>query len=272
MFLRQRATQAEYCDRLDLPLAEVRVNYRQLARLNRLLLVADAFQRLLVRWLGREHVQRLSLLDLGAGDGWLDARIEVWARGHGWEWRVTSLDANLSALQLGGDRRKVAGSVCALPFADDSFDVVIASQMTHHLSDEEVVQHFREAWRVTRDALFLADVHRNTGALCVIWALLRLLRVTPHFLADGLLSVRRGWRVAEWQRLAERAGISGPRVWLYYGSRVMLQARKARQCSGFRVPGRVRLLPKDRNQKSEVRGQKPEARGRSPDCFLTSDV
>jgi ubiquinone/menaquinone biosynthesis C-methylase UbiE len=31
----------------------------------------------------------------------------------------------------------VAADVCALPFAANTFDVVMASQMTHHLSDEE---------------------------------------------------------------------------------------------------------------------------------------
>jgi len=226
MFLSQRATQAEYCDRLDLPPSEVADNYRQLARFNQLVRVSDAFQRLLVRWLGRDHVKTLSILDLGAGDGFIGRSIEAWARGYGWEWHVTSLDLNFTALKLGARARSVAGSVNALPFADGSFDVVIASQMAHHLTDEETVRHFREAWRVTRDALYLADVHRNAGALCIIWGLLRVLRVTPTFLSDGLLSVRRGWRVGEWRELATRAGISPARVTLAYGSRVMLQARK----------------------------------------------
>ena len=239
MFLSQRATQAEYCDRPDLPSSEVADNYRQLSRFNRVMLVSDPFQRLLVRWLGRGNVKTLSLLDLGAGDGSIGRSIEAWARRHGWDWRVTNLDMNVRALRLNPGGRNVAGAVGALPFADDSFDVVIASQMTHHLTDEEAAQHFREAWRVTRDALFLTDVHRNAGALAVIWVVLRLMRVTPQFLSDGMLSVRRSWRLGEWRELAARAGIPSVRAWLYYGSRVMLQARKPRrkvsnpQDSGF---------------------------------------
>jgi 2-polyprenyl-3-methyl-5-hydroxy-6-metoxy-1,4-benzoquinol methylase len=226
MFLSRRATQPEHCDRPDLPAAELADNYRQLARFNRLMLVSDPFQRLLVRWLGPERVKTLSILDLGAGDGSIGEAIELWARRYGWNWQVTHLDLNVAALELRSLRSRVAGSACALPFRSDSFDVVISSQMAHHLSEEETMKHFREAWRVTRDALFLSDAHRNTGALCVLWALLRLLRVTASFRSDGLLSVRRGWRVGEWKRLAELAGIPSPRVWLYYGSRVMLQARK----------------------------------------------
>lgn len=233
MFFSRRATQAEYCDRPDLPPAAVADNYRQLARFNRLLLVADPFQRLLVRWLGRNQVKQLSILDLGSGDGSTGANIEQWAQRYGWKWRVTNLDASVPALRLGSANRRIAGSVCALPFANNSFDVVIASQMAHHLTEDETIQHFREAWRVTRDALFLTDAHRNIGSWCVMWALLRCLRVTPEFLSDGLLSVRRGWRVKEWRELADRAGLRFATVWLYYGSRVMLQARKRKAPSAM---------------------------------------
>jgi len=92
MFLSQRATQAEYCDRPDLPLEEVADNYRQLARFNRMMLVADPFQRLLVRWLGRMNVAKLTLLDLGAGDGSLGSEIEAWARRYGWESTTSPCD------------------------------------------------------------------------------------------------------------------------------------------------------------------------------------
>jgi 2-polyprenyl-3-methyl-5-hydroxy-6-metoxy-1,4-benzoquinol methylase len=176
------------------------------------------------RWLGRDHVERLSILDLGAGDGWIGQTITAWAANRGWIWHVTNLDLNPSALGLRPHPSNVAASVCALPFRDNSFDAVIASQMAHHLSDAETVAHFREAWRVTGDALFLTDTHRNPAALLVIWAVLKRMRVTPEFLADGLQSVRRGWRVGEWRRLAAQAEIPNLRVWLAYGSRVMLQA------------------------------------------------
>jgi hypothetical protein len=99
------------------------------------------------------------------------------------------------------------------------------------LTDEETVTHFREAWRVTRDVLFLTDAHRNIGAMAVLWMVLRLMRVPRPFLSDGMLSVRRGWRVAEWEELARRAGIPEFRVSVYFGSRIFLQARKAQESS-----------------------------------------
>ncbi len=251
MFLSQRATQAEYCDRPNLPAEEVADNYHQLARFNRNALVSDVFQRLLARWLGSANVQQLSILDLGAGDGYMGRSIEGYGKDHGWDWRVTNLDLNFAALRLGTSPRNIVANVCALPFADKSYDVVIASQMTHHLMNEEVVQHFREAWRVARKAIYLTDTHRNIGLLGFMWVILRLMRMKPRFRADALLSVKRGWRVEEWRELAERAGIHPARVSLYFGSRVILQARK------------LPLLEKPVRSKSECAGNFAYSQGRS---------
>jgi len=227
MFLRQRSRQAEYTDAPDLSAEVVASNYRELARVNRVLMFTDPFQRHLVRWLGPERCRELSILDLGAGDGRLGLNLSAWAGRQGWRWTVTNLDMNPLALRLAPRGRSVAGAVQALPFADGSFDVVIALQMTHHLDREEtVVAHFREAWRVTRDALYISDVHRNAMTYAMLWVVLKVMRVTPLMSHDGLVSVKRGWRIGEWEALARAAGLDRSRVWLYYGSRIMLQARK----------------------------------------------
>jgi SAM-dependent methyltransferase len=225
MFLRTRDRQSESLDSPGLSVQELADAYRQLGRVNRLFQFADPFQRLLVRWLGRERCRSLSILDLGAGDGSLAAAIVGWSKRQGWDWRVTSLDVSFPALCL-ANGAAVCGSVCRLPFRELSFDVVIASQMAHHLADDaQVVQHLREAWRVTRDALLLNDLHRNAALYALLWLLLRAGGFSRTVREDGLLSVRRGWRVGEWRELAEQAGIPA-RVWLYCGARVILQARK----------------------------------------------
>jgi 2-polyprenyl-3-methyl-5-hydroxy-6-metoxy-1,4-benzoquinol methylase len=229
MFLRHRATQAEYFDSPDRSLEEVAEGYRLLARVNRLFHFAEPFQRILPRSLGSTDCVKLSILDVGAGDGSLGSILQEWAATKGWNWSVTSLDANPLALQLTKSHPRVAGSATQLPFRDSAFDVVIASQMTHHLdTEQEVTAHFREAFRVARKRVFLNDIHRNQGLYFVIWNLLRIQRVPRSFYEDGLLSVRRGWRVGEWKSLAREAGMPDARVWLYWGSRIMLLAEKDR--------------------------------------------
>jgi hypothetical protein len=229
MFLKHRVLQAEYFDALDRPAAEIADGYAMLARVNRFFAFASPFQHFLPQVLGEERCRSLSLLDLGAGDGSLGDELARWAAQRGWDWRFTNLDLNLQAMRLNPGASWVAASASMLPFRDQSFDVVIASQMTHHLmSDDEVCRHFSEAWRVTREVLFLNDLHRNAALYAVLWVLLRLCRFPEHFRNDGLLSVRRSWRVGEWQALAGRAGIPDARVWLYGGARLMLQARRVK--------------------------------------------
>lgn len=226
MFLRDRATQAEYCDRPDLPPDERCAVYRQLDRINRLLHTAATIQEPLIRILGDSRSTRITVLDLGAGDGALGREIELFARARGRDWRVTSIDSSVDSLTLGTGGRRVAGNVCALPFADDSFDVVLASQMTHHLTDREAVRHFAEAWRVSRDLVLILDTHRNILALGFITLLLAALGFSRTFRADAALSVRRGWRINEWRALAAQAGLRGAEIKVIRGARIWLTARK----------------------------------------------
>jgi Methyltransferase domain len=227
MFLKQRSLQAEYFDLPERPPQELAEAYRMLARMNRVFMLGEPFQSRLPRWLGPERCRSLSILDLGAGDGSFGVQLGEWAKQRGWDWRFTNLDINVPAMRLGGKGRFVAGSALALPFRDRSFEVVVSSQMAHHLnSDEEVSRHFSEAWRVTGNLLFLNDLHRNVFLYTVVWLSLWLHRSPGHFFTDGVLSVQRGWRVREWRALAARAGIPNARVWLYMGARVLLAARR----------------------------------------------
>ena len=200
--------------------------FRELDRINRLFKFSHPFVSRLPPWLGKKRCEKLEILDVGAGTGLLGARLSAWARRRGWDWRFTNLDANPVNLNSGNAANVIKGSALELPFADSSFDLVVASQMTHHLTDEQVVRHWREARRVTRDAMFICDLHRNAGLYAMLWLSLPLLRISRALREDGLISVRRGFRRGEWRELAARAEIPGAEVRLYYGTRIVLQARK----------------------------------------------
>ena len=226
MFFRRRSAQAEYFDLPDRPEPETLAAFRDLDRLNRVFHFERPFADVLPKWLGPERCAHLEILDLGAGTGLLGRLLSVWAEARGWHWQFTSLDSNPLPLKLGRPPHPVVGSALALPFDDASFDLVVASQMTHHLTDDEIVQHWREAWRVTRDGVFISDLHRNGGLYAMLWTATRLMRVSRRVRQDALISVKRGFRLDEWRGLAQQANLPNPRVWLYYGTRIVLQARK----------------------------------------------
>lgn len=226
--LRKRATEPEHFDNPARTPEEIASGYRQLERVNRLFFLHDPYTRVLNKWLGPKNCRRLTFLDVGAGDGWLGNAMEKWASKRGWDWQVTHLDINPVALALSGSPRTVVGSALALPFADDSFDLVIASQMTHHLdSNEDVVKHFQEANRVARKAVFITDMQRSSFLYTILLPLLPVIGLCPEMRRDGLLSVRRSFRCAELQPLVERAGLKTARVRSYFGVRLIVAAKKS---------------------------------------------
>jgi SAM-dependent methyltransferase len=226
MFMRERSTQPEYFDTPGLSQAQRDREYRELDRLNGYFYFSHPFVSRLPRWLGKKRCERLEILDVGAGTGLLGKRLSGWAARRGWDWRFTNLDANPAPFVTDQKAAFLTGSALQLPFTDGSFDLVVASQMTHHFNEAEVVQHWREAWRVTREAVFICDLHRNAVFYAMLWLAMRLMRTEKMVLKDGLISVERGFRLDEWRALAAQAGISDAKVSLYYGTRIVLQARK----------------------------------------------
>lgn len=227
MFLARRSAQAEHFDDPARTPEEIRAGYALLARVNRLFRFAEPFTRLIPAALGPEACRALTLLDVGAGDGALGRELASWAARQGWCWRTTNLETPAASAALNGGGDFVPGTATALPFADGSFDVVLASQMTHHLAEPEVVAHFREAWRVARRLVVIVDLRRHPLLYLLVAAVLPALRVSPEFRRDGLLSVRRGWMPAEWTRLAAEAGLPAAEVASDRLFRVRLLVRKA---------------------------------------------
>lgn len=225
MFLSRRDTQAEYFDS-ERPTEEIRSFFQSLGRVNRFFDFAEPFRNLLPKLVPPGQCQSLTILDLGAGDGALGQIIETWAESQGWKWRVINLDTSLSALSLNGEATNVVGSATRLPLRTGSVDVVVASQMAHHLTDEQVVRLLEEAWRVTRRAVLLCDLHRNLGLYLALKILFFFQHHPESFKSDALLSVKKAWRVRDLTRLARDAGLEAT-VKLYFGARVILRACKS---------------------------------------------
>src|SRR5437899_1506835 len=183
MFLSRRTMQKEYFDS-ERPECEVREFFQCLNRLNRLFAFAEPFQRLLPEILSQANHASLSILDLGAGDGSLGTALKAWAVRRDWRCQITNLDSSLAALSLNPQGTNVAASAAALPFRERSFDVVVASQMIHHLPSSTIKKLLREAWRVARHGILLCDLHRNALLYIVLWLVFCFRRFPESFRGD----------------------------------------------------------------------------------------
>lgn len=167
----------------------------------------------------------LRVLDVGTGTGDYPARFV--RRGRRLDTRVDAVGVDLNPVTVGRGRawldnaltpdlrprvRLDIGNALALPYADDAFDVAHAALFLHHFHGPEAVQLLREMHRVSRLGILVNDLHRHPLAYVGIWGLSRLLRMSPMVQHDGPISVRRGFRRADLQALAHRAGLPPPTV------------------------------------------------------------
>jgi hypothetical protein len=97
----------------------------------------------------------------------------------------------------------------APPVRDRSVDVVLVSQVAHHLTAESVVHLFRICDRLARRAVIVADLRRHPLAAQSFWCGGRLLGFDAITLTDGITSIRRGFSRQELLELMTLAGVKG---------------------------------------------------------------
>jgi SAM-dependent methyltransferase len=93
-----------------------------------------------------------------------------------------------------------------LDYAENSFDIILATLICHHLNHEELIDFLQQAYRVAKTAVIINDLHRHRlahGLYRIISPLFRN-RLITH---DGLISIRRGFIRSELESLLNAAGI-----------------------------------------------------------------
>ncbi len=154
-----------------------------------------------------------TLLDIGTGLGDIPRAVAVAARRYGIDLRLLGVELNRAAVAsaLGAERdlplTVVLADGSALPLAPRSVDVVIASQVLHHLAPAVAVRWIASFSALARRAVVLADLRRSRLAMAGVWLAsfpLRFGAVTRH---DAVVSLRRGYTRAELNALLRAAGV-----------------------------------------------------------------
>ncbi len=184
--------------------AEVEGSLRDLRFVNRWFGGAATTRDLIGQVVKHTGQRKISLLDVGAGPGDLARDVARQLARCGIELCFTLLDRALSHLSFDhADHRRVVGDALALPFGDDSFDVVSCALLVHHLEPEQILQFVNEGLRVARLAVLINDLRREALHLALVYAGMPLYRsrLTRH---DGPASVRRAYTPAEMEGLLRR--------------------------------------------------------------------
>lgn len=191
---------------------EIRQSFDDLWRINRWLGGVSGCLHLLDRYFARSGSLHARILDVGAGDSRLAAHLqsELAARSNR-SAQFVALDRRLSHLRnangSSGKLSQIVADVFQLPFAAESFDVVICNLFLHHFSGEEAVRLLRTLAGIASRAVLINDLERNPLSYIFIrlaWPFARS-RITRH---DAAASVRQAYTKAELAALAARAGFT----------------------------------------------------------------
>jgi ubiquinone/menaquinone biosynthesis C-methylase UbiE len=177
---------------------EVEGSLADLRMFNRRFGGASVTSRLLLEVATRRRLTTVSFLDVAGASGDVAMLSGEFLARHGITLKSVLLDRATS--HLNGGHPAVCGDALALPFADNSFDVVGCSLFLHHLEPQQISAFTNEALRVARHAFLINDLVRHPVHLAVAEAgrAIYRSRLTRH---DAPASVRRAYTVKEMKDL-----------------------------------------------------------------------
>ncbi|MEP6591706.1 MAG: methyltransferase domain-containing protein [Gemmatimonadota bacterium] len=148
----------------------------------------------------------LTLLDIGTGAGDLPLDAVRWARARGVTLRPLGIERIPAAAQLARRNGVPTLLACgtAQPVADRGVDIVLMSQLAHHLDDVGIVALFAECSRVARRGVIVADLRPSSMAEVAFRVGGAVLALHPMTVSDGITSLRRGFSTARLTRLLDQ--------------------------------------------------------------------
>ena len=203
---------------------------KDIAFINRRIGDTAAIEKTLLAEIERLDLKEFSVLDLGAGSGELLRFIAEFAHRTNRRAFLVGLDLHEQSLHVMKRESVEVEEIHALradalhlPFADDSFDFTISSLFTHHLTDDQIVDVFREMDRVAARSIFSIDLQRHPMA----WILYKLFcwsnGISPMVRYDGSLSILRSFKRDELLDLAAKANLGGAAIENHPPYRLVLQ-------------------------------------------------
>ncbi|MBB6638204.1 methyltransferase domain-containing protein [Cohnella thailandensis] len=210
--LRNRSARPELMDDFNQGGEELREAHRHLRRLNRLFGASGpALYGVDKLWKEAGKPSVWTVMDVGAGSGDINRALLRWAERRGIELSIRLVDrteeACAEARRLYRDEPRIEVLRADL-FALRGIraDVVTASQVAHHYSDEELTGLVRALLRISRCGVVISDIHRSVVPWLAVFAATRLLSRNRYIRNDGPLSVAKGFRSSDWTRLSRSLG------------------------------------------------------------------
>ncbi|HVU07891.1 MAG TPA: methyltransferase domain-containing protein [Verrucomicrobiae bacterium] len=205
----------ELMDRLDTNKTLLREELQVLEKANWQLGGHHLMLQCIERFIGASEIKSLNVLDLATGAADIPRAIVNWARKRQLPVTVTAVDNNPEILNIARELcrdwpeiRLEQHDLRALPYAENSFDLVLCSLAMHHFDSTDVVAILRRIQELARVGYIVNDLRRNWFCIWTTDLLTPLLTKSSTFRNDAAQSCRAAFTVNELRELAEQAGLN----------------------------------------------------------------
>ncbi|MFS0722890.1 methyltransferase domain-containing protein [Paenibacillus sp. 1P07SE] len=216
--LGERAVKPELMDDAEASGPELSAALRQLRLLNRLFHAAGptlyGVERL---WQAAGRPKRLRVTDIGSGSGDVNLALLRWADRQRIAISIQLVDMTAEACAAARLVHRmepritvVQDELFRLSRQGESADIVTATQFLHHFTGPSLIAAAEALSSMARLGVVVSDIHRHWLAWLAVWGASRLLPGNRYIRHDGPLSVAKGFRGADWTRLA--AALPGLRL------------------------------------------------------------
>ncbi|WP_324755688.1 methyltransferase domain-containing protein [Sphingobacterium thalpophilum] len=210
--IKYRTAQTEIMDDFSLEGTELRTTLDQLSLINRFLggnsTTLNGVKKLLAK---TGTVQTIMVIDIGCGNGDMLRILSDYGFQNNIDFKMVGIDANSFTIdyarKLSGDYPNISYR-CADVFEENfetaSFDIVLCTLTLHHFNDEKIVHFMRVLSRLARVGVVINDLQRSKIAYRLFQTICFLFRLNKMTKDDGLISILRGFKKCELERLAKQ--------------------------------------------------------------------
>ena len=212
---KQRSYQKELLDSSTVPFSDIKRNMRELDYINKNLgghaITLKGLKSLLKSVNSKNDP--LLIIEIGCGGGDNLRVIKNWAAVHGCNISLKGIDINkecisyAESLSENGDIKFICSDYKDVVFQQRP-DIIFSSLFCHHFTDDELV--FMLQWMKQNSSIgfFINDLHRHSLAYHSIKMLTQIFSKSYLVKNDAPLSVMRGFKRKEWEKLFAEAGIA----------------------------------------------------------------
>ena len=213
--LSERSYNKELLDEDDIPFADIQQNMKELNTIN--------------TYLGGHHIsisglkeiirncpadQPITVCEIGCGGGDNLKAIEKWSSAHSIKINFIGIDIKAACIEYAQQQyphlnaQWIVSDYKIVEFTHHRPDIIFSSLFCHHFKNGPIVEMLHWMKRNSARGFFINDLHRHPLAYYSIKMITRIFSRSYLVKNDAPLSVARGFKKTEWQKMIADAGLS----------------------------------------------------------------